>query len=272
MGDDDADKLINDPDVNAIYIATLPDAHAYYTIKTAEAGKPVYVEKPMARNYNECLQMIEACKKNNASLFVAYYRRRLPLFLKVKELVENNTIGKILFVNIRLHVPQKASDYESTKPWRVIPEISGGGHFVDLASHQLDYLDYLLGPIVATKSITKNISKLYDAEDFVSASLEFENGVLGTGVWSFTTDENKRVDEIEITGAKGKIIFSTFDQAPIRLVTKDYEKVFTENFPQNIQQPLIETVVSELLGIGKCPSTGETASRTSKIIDFILMK
>lgn len=181
---DNADKLINDPEINAVYIATPPDTHSYYTIKAAESGKPVYVEKPMARNYTECLEMIEACKKNNVALYVAYYRRRLPLFLKVKELVENDAIGKILFVNIRLHVPQKTNDYKSTKPWRVIPEISGGGHFVDLASHQLDYLDYLFGPITSTKSITRNISKLYGAEDYVSASFEFENGVLGTGVWS----------------------------------------------------------------------------------------
>lgn len=269
---DDADKLINDSEINAVYIATPPDAHAYYTIKTAEAGKPVYVEKPMARNYNECLQMIEACKKNNVPLFVAYYRRRLPLFIKVKELVENKTIGKILFVNIRLHVPQKESDYKNSKPWRVIPEISGGGHFVDLASHQLDYLDYLLGKITSVKSLSKNISKLYNAEDYVSAAFEFESGVIGNGVWSFTVDNNKRFDEIEVIGEKGKIVFSTFDQVPIRLITDKGEETYKEDYPQNIQQPLIQTVVDELLGNGKCPSTSETASRTNKIIDSILMK
>lgn len=269
---DDAEKLINDPDVNAVYIATPPDTHAYYTIKTAEAGKPVYVEKPMARNYNECLEMIDVCKKNNVPLFVAYYRRRLPLFLKVKSLVDNNEIGKILFVNIRLHVPQNENDYKNSKSWRVIPSISGGGHFVDLASHQLDYLDFLFGPISSTKSQVKNISNLYEAEDYISASFEFENGIAGNGVWSFTADKNKRFDEIEITGTDGKIIFSAFEKIPIKLIKPDEEKILNENFPDHIQQPLIETVVAELLGIGKCPSKGETASRTSKIIDSILLK
>lgn len=269
---EDADKLINDPEINAVYIATPPDTHAYYTIKTAEAGKPVYVEKPMARNYDECLKMIEACKENNVPLFVAYYRRQLPMFLKVKELVDNKEIGKILFVNVRLHVPQNENDYKNLKPWRVVPEISGGGHFVDLASHQLDYLDYLFGPIISTKSIVKNISKLYDAEDYVSASFEFENGIAGNGVWSFTSDENNRFDEIEITGLKGRIVFSTFEKHPIKIIKKNDEKIFNENFPVNIQQPLIETVVAELLGNGTCPSKGESASRTNKIIDSILMK
>ena len=269
---DNADKLINDTDINAVYIATPPDTHAYYTLKVAEAGKPVYVEKPMARNYNECLLMIEACKINKFPLFVAYYRRRLPLFLKVKELIDSNTIGKIEFVNIRLQVPQKESDYRTSKPWRVIPSISGGGHFVDLASHQLDYLDYLFGPIAFTKSITKNISKLYEAEDYVSAIFEFDKGIIGNGIWSFTLNENKREDKIEIVGAKGKILFSTFEQEPIRLITKNEEKIIYENFPANIQMPLIETIISELTGIGECPSKGESASRTSRIIDSILMK
>lgn len=85
-----------------------------------------------------------------------------------------------------------------------------------------------------------------------------------------TADENKRFDEIEITGVKGRIVFSTFDQVPIILITNRGEESFKENFPQNIQQPLIETVVAELLGIGICLSNGETASRTNKIIDSIL--
>ena len=269
---DDADKLINDPDINAVYIATPPDSHAYYTAKAAEAGKPVYVEKPMARNYKECLDMIEVCKKNNVPLFVAYYRRMLPLFLKVKELMENDTIGKVEFVNIRLHIPQNESDYEETKPWRVVPEIAGGGHFVDLASHQLDYLDYIFGPIVSTKSIVKNISKLYDAEDYVSAVFEFESGLTGTGLWSFTADSNLRRDVIELTGTKGIITFPAFDKDPIKVITAKGEQIIEEDFPQNIQLPLIETLVAELLGKGKCPSRGESAARTTQVIDSILMK
>ena len=82
---DKAEDLIHDPDVNAIYIATPPNAHCELTIKAAEAGKPVYVEKPMARTFSECEQMIAACKKANVPLYVAYYRRMLPNFLKLKQ-------------------------------------------------------------------------------------------------------------------------------------------------------------------------------------------
>src|SRR5690554_1696255 len=80
---DNADDLINDPEVNAIYIATPPNAHAALTQKAAQAGKPVYVEKPMARTYQECMDMVKICEKAQVPLFVAYYRRALPNFLKI---------------------------------------------------------------------------------------------------------------------------------------------------------------------------------------------
>ncbi|HAN79175.1 MAG TPA: oxidoreductase, partial [Bacteroidales bacterium] len=131
----DVDMLINDPDVNAIYIATPPGSHAEICKKAALAGKPVYVEKPMARNYAEALEMIEVCKEAKVPLFVAYYRRALPFFLKIKELVETGKIGEVRFVNIRMYKRlNQAINSPDNNNWRVIPEIAGGGHFYDLAS------------------------------------------------------------------------------------------------------------------------------------------
>lgn len=89
----DADILINDPEVNAIYIATPPHVHPYYTKIVAEAGKPVYVEKPMAKTYSECQDMIEVCKQKGVPLFVAYYRRALANFLAIKNWVQDGRIG-----------------------------------------------------------------------------------------------------------------------------------------------------------------------------------
>ncbi|MDX5436908.1 MAG: Gfo/Idh/MocA family oxidoreductase, partial [Pontibacter sp.] len=84
---DSAEALIHDPDVDAVYIATPPDSHAAYTLRVAAAGKSVYVEKPMALNYTQCQEMLAACNQANVPLFIAYYRRSQPLFLKVKELL-----------------------------------------------------------------------------------------------------------------------------------------------------------------------------------------
>lgn len=268
---DDAGKLIHDPEVNAIYIATPPGSHAEYTIKAAEAGKPVYVEKPMARNHHECKQMIQACEKAGVPLFVAYYRRCLPAFLKVKQLVDDGAIGEARFVTISLFHPPKKEDFDSDNlPWRVMPELAGGGYFFDLAPHQLDYLDYVLGPIVSAKGLAANQAKWYPAEDIVCASLAFASGVIGNGVWCFTVSPAGRTDRIEIVGSKGKIAFATFEREPIRLETDQGVEEFHLPAPEHIQQPLIQTIVDELRGKGKCPSTGITAARTNWVMDEIV--
>lgn len=266
----DANDVLRHPAVNAIYIATPPDSHAEYTIKAALAGKAVYVEKPMARNYAECREMISVCKSAGVPLFVAYYRRMLPPFIKVKELVDNGVIGKILFVNVRLFMSPAQDDLNPENlPWRVLPEISGGGYFIDMGSHQLDYLDYLFGQIIAVNGIARNLSGFYPAEDTVSASFLFESGVVGNGLWCFTVPDEGRMDRIEIIGSTGKIEFSTFERAPIRVMTSEGTKQYTIDWPEHVHQPLIEAVVAELQGNGKSPSTGQSAARTNWVIDKI---
>lgn len=267
---DNADDLIQDPDVNAVYVATPPASHAEYTIKAANAGKPVYVEKPMALNFDQCRQMNEACRKAGVPLFVAYYRRRLPDFLKVKRLVESGAIGQTRFVLLELYLPPKDDLDPENPPWRVIPEIAGGGYFFDLGSHQLDFLDYVFGPIRSAKGRAANQAQLYPAEDIVCASFVFDCGVMGAGVWCFTASKENKTDRTQIVGAKGRITYATFDVAPVTLETERGTQHFNITRPQHVQQPLLRTVVDELLGRGKCPSTGITAARTSRVMDEIV--
>ncbi|MFZ0389750.1 MAG: Gfo/Idh/MocA family oxidoreductase [Calditrichia bacterium] len=270
---DDAAELIADEEVNAIYIATPPDSHAVYTKMAAEAGKPVYVEKPMARNFRECRRMIEVCRRAGVPLFVAYYRRRLPLFLKVEELVRSGAVGEVLQVTVSLFQSPYTDDFNKADlPWRVQPEISGGGYFVDLASHQLDYLDYLLGPVSSAKGFALNRAGLYPAEDNVSAGFEFESGVVGSGQWSFSVAEHLRRDRIEIIGSEGSLTFPCFAKGQLKLKTVNGVEKFDLPKPRHVQLPLLETVVAELLGQGKCPSTGESAARTNRVMDMILQE
>jgi predicted dehydrogenase len=268
----DAEALIHDPDVDAVYVATPPDVHTAYTIQAAQAGKPVYVEKPMARNYQECEHMIQACEQAGVPLFVAYYRRRLPAFLKVKELIDAGAIGDVRLASIVLYQPIRPHDLEPDRlPWRVIPEISGGGYFFDLGSHQLDFLDYLLGPIVSVSAHAANQAGLYPAEDVVCADFRFESGVLGSGVWCFTVSETSRYERTTILGSDGKIEYSNFDLSlPVHLETPTGVQELRLPTPEHVQQPLIQTVVDQLRGIGKCPSTGVTAARTSRVMDEIV--
>lgn len=267
----EASQLINDPEVNAVYVATPPDTHAPYAIAAMKAGKPVYVEKPMARNYQECQEMIRVSEETGVPLFVAYYRRTLPAFLKVKELIENGIIGKPLTVNIRLHksVPDRDLKPE-TQFWHVNPEIAGAGYFYDLASHQLDYLDFLFGPVIQVHGIAANQAGYYTAEDTVTGTFLFGNGVIGTGSWCFVVPKGSEEDIIEINGTKGKLTFSSFQHGDVILTTPEGTVSFSFQNPENIQHYLIRQVVQDLRGEAKCVSTGYSAARTSWVLEQIV--
>jgi predicted dehydrogenase len=266
---DDAQQLIDDPEVNAIYIATPPNGHLELCTLAAKAGKPVYVEKPMARTYVECQEMIRVCEKLQVPLYVAYYRRRLPHFLKIKELMDAGAIGEIRTVHIDLkEALNPGLVAESEKNWRINPEIAGGGYFFDLASHQIDLLDFFFGKIKQASGFSSNQGKAYDAEDIVVGNFVFENGILGSGNWCFTSAVTSRIDQIQIYGSTGKISFETFGKGEFFLEV-DGEKVekFSFELPKHIQQPLIETIVRDLLGTDNCPSTGRSAARTNWVMD-----
>lgn len=268
-----ADELINDKEINAIYIATPPDSHLDYTLMAAAAGKAVYVEKPMARTYAECLQMVEACAKANVPLFVAYYRRYLPKFLKIKELIEQKAIGEVRFVSVSLiSPPKKGDENKENLPWRVLPSIAGGGHFYDLASHQLDILDFFFGKITSASGFSANQAGLYPAEDIVSGSFAFESGILGNGLWCFTLAESSEKDEIVIQGIKGSITFATFSGEPIALQNDNGLQLIEVQTPENIQFYMIQAVVNELIGGEKCISTGRSGARTNLVMEKLTSK
>jgi predicted dehydrogenase len=264
---DDADELINDPEVDAVYVATPPDSHREYVVRVAHAGKPVYVEKPMARTALECEDMISACEEAGVGLFVAYYRRAQPRFGTVKELLDSGRIGDLRSVIVRNERPAQVGE-AGGEGWRVDPEISGGGHFVDLGSHILDLLDWLLGPVTHAAGVAANRGGRYRAEDLVTGVFTFRSGVEGVGIWNYDSFQNK--DQVEIIGTAGALRFSCFADEPLRLLTALGVEQIKAPYPETVQLPLIQTVVNALTGHGKSPSDGKTAVRTARVIDGLL--
>jgi predicted dehydrogenase len=265
---DDADALIGDPDVDAVYVATPPDSHRDLVLRVARAGKPVYVEKPMARTAAECREMIAACENAGVSLYVAYYRRAQPRFETVRSLLEGGRLGRLRTVSIRNERPAAPGD--TVEQWRLRPEVSGGGFFVDVGSHLLDLLDWLLGPVIEVAGSATNRAGRYPAEDLVTATFRFESGVAGVGLWDY--DSSQTTDEVEITGTTGRLAFSCFADGPLRLVTDAGTELIPAPYPATVQLPLVQTVVDALTGHGHCPSTGQTALRTAEVIDTLLAR
>lgn len=269
----DPTELIDDPDVNAIYIATPPSSHATFAIMAMRAGKPVYIEKPMAASYEDCARINRISQQTGVPCFVAYYRRYLPYFQRIKQMIDSGLIGNIINVQVRFSVPPRDLDYNRDNlPWRLQPDIAGGGYFYDLAPHQLDLLQHYFGVILDAEGFCANRGGLYETEDTVSACFRFENGLVGSGSWCFVGHESAKEDRIELIGDKGQINFSVFDYQPISLYTeKGHEYITVEN-PQYVQMPLIEAVVAQLQHKGTCMCDGISATTTNWVMDKILGK
>lgn len=270
----DAQELIDDPEVNAIYIATPPSSHATFAILSMRAGKPVYVEKPMAASYDDCTRINRVSEQTGVPCYVAYYRRYLPYFRKVKEIIRNKTIGDIMNVQVRFSCPPRNLDYSATAslPWRLQPDIAGGGYFYDLAPHQLDLLQDLFGVIIEAEGMCANRAGLYSAEDSVSACFRFENGLPGSGSWCFVGHESAQEDRIEVIGDKGMLCFSVFNYDPIQLVTSDGTTSISVSNPPYVQLPLIKAVIESLQGFGTCSCTSVSATPVNWVMDRILGK
>jgi 1,5-anhydro-D-fructose reductase (1,5-anhydro-D-mannitol-forming) len=265
---DDAERLIADPNVSAVYIATPPGSHLDLALKVAAAGKPAYVEKPMARSHQECLQMVEAFGRARQPLFVAYYRRALPRFLKAKELVESGRLGQIRSVDVRFANDGQLRLDPAHLPWRVQAEHAGAGLFLDLASHTLVVLDFLFGALQDVSGEATRGAAPGDVEDRVALTFTTASGAKGRGDWCFTS--SSREDTICIEGTLGTLRLSTFGDSPVELQSSAGSEAFALPNPRSIHGPLIQTIVDDLLGRGTCPSTGLTGARTSDVMDRAL--
>ena len=270
----DAQQLIDDPDVNAIYIATPPSSHATFAIMAMKAGKPVYVEKPLAASYDDCARINRVSEQTGVPCFVAYYRRYLPYFLRVKEILDQGVVGRVINVQVRFAVPPRDLDYAhpDNLPWRLQPDIAGGGYFYDLAPHQLDLLQHFFGVILEARGICANRGQIYAAEDSVSAIFRFESGLPGSGSWCFVAHESAREDRIEIIGNQGSLSFSVFSYAPIVLHTSEGTQNIEVPNPPYVQYPLIKNVIEHLQGLAVCTCTSVSATPVNWALDRILGK
>jgi 1,5-anhydro-D-fructose reductase (1,5-anhydro-D-mannitol-forming) len=264
----DADALINDPEIDAVYIATPPDVHKYYGLKVAEAGKPCCIEKPLAPTYQDCVAITEAFATKNIPLFVAYYRRTLPRFEQIKQWINTNKIGTIRHIHWHLSKPTSTQDLSGVYNWRTDSKIATGGYFDDLASHGLDLFVHYFGAVTNVSGISLNQQGLYTSKDAATACWLHETGITGSGSWNFGT--LKREDQVAIYGSEGKIVFSIFENEPLLLTTSDGTTKHEIAHPENIQLYHVQQIRDHLLGHSKHPSTGATATHTNWIMDQII--
>lgn len=269
----DAQNLVTDPEVDIVYIATPPSTHATFALMALNAGKAVLVEKPLATHYDDCLRINRIAAAVQQPCFVAYYRRYLPYFRRVKALLDQGAIGEILTAQIQFAVPPRDLDYNAQDlPWRLQPDIAGGGYFYDLAPHQIDLLQQWFGPIVEANGITTNRGGLYATEDTVSAVFRFANDMPASGTWCFVAHESAKEDRIVLIGNRGQISFSVFTYAPIHLQNEEGEHFISVDSPRHVVLPLLQEVNRHLQGNALCRCDSVSATPTNWVIDRVLGK
>lgn len=266
---DTAEALLADPDIDAVYIATPPVWHKPLALSAARAGKHVYVEKPMALRFTECQEIIDECTARQVKLYVAYYRRAMPRFVQVKQWLDDKAIGEVRCVKAVQLQPPAAEDLSpETLPWRLLPDVAGGGKFLDMGVHALDIFDFWFGPMVEVHGIAANLGHLYDVEDTVTATWRHAGGVQGFGSWCYVCGDQQ--DQVEIIGSQGRIEMEFFSDKPLRLITEAGVSEVVIASPAHVQQPFIQSIVDELNGTGRCPGDPDSAARASWVADEIL--
>ena len=264
---DDATGLINDENINSIYIATPPAPHKEYALQALKAGKNVYIEKPVTLNVKECEELIAAEKASKNKVTVAHYRRALPLFLKVKELIDLKAIGDVRAINLQLFQrPNSTQIAQTDENWRVNPEISGGGLFYDLAPHQLDILIFIFGNPLYFNGFSRNQSKNSEVADITTGHILFKNDIVFNGIWNFNSLPENEIENCEIIGSKGKIEFSFFGHYLILNNEQGLES-FSFVAPQHVQQNMIEKTVNYFLGEGENPCSLEDALMSLEVME-----
>jgi predicted dehydrogenase len=261
-----ADDLVNDPGVHAVYVATPPSTHCDLALRAAAAGKPCLVEKPMGVNHEECVRMVEAFRERQTPLWVAYYRRALPRFLKVRELLRDRAIGDLTSIHVKVTDPLAKG--EAAKAWRFDPDIAGAGLFLDLASHYFDIIDFLAGPITAAAGFAINTGGGYAVEDVTAAAFQIGGGVVGTGVWNFNAPVS--ADSIVFTGSQGEMTTAVRADEDVIVTRNGQQNRYRFRNPPHVHQPLVQTIVDELRGRGTCESTAESGARASWVMDRCL--
>ena len=263
----DADALINRPDVDIVYIAAPPGAHLELALRVCAAGKPCCVEKPMARSAVESVAMLDAFQRAGLPLFVAFYRRGMERFTLARDLLGQGRLGTLTGISYTFKAPRQPDLNPANLPWRLNAADAGAGLFYDLGSHALDILDFFLGPLENVSGHTANHGSPYDVEDTVAMSFT-AMGTPGVARWNFAAFETR--DEIELEGTEGKLTLSCFGVEPVRLETRAGVEQFPVEPPAHVHQPLIQTIVDEMRGLGKCPSTAASALRTMRVMDAVL--
>ncbi len=242
----DAQALIDDPEVDAVYIATPPDVHRDLAERAASAGKHILLEKPMALSVKDCEAINAACRTHNVQLIVAYYRRFFPVVQKMKALLDEGAIGRPIRARA-LHTGYFKPREDGERSWLTNLDRAGGGFMMDAGIHRLDLFAHLLGPAKEVSAFTDTVHFDFDAgiDDSSTVIIRFENGAHATA--AFNWNVGVALDEFEICGTKGRLVSRDLGKGALQLDNIQGTELFHLPPPAFTHQNLVEHFVHCLM-------------------------
>ena len=263
------EEMLADPEITAVYLPTPPRFHKEYALRCLEAGKIPYIEKPMALVHEECEEIIKKSREKDLPVYVAFYRRGMDKYLRIKELIDSGALGDIRFVRLCQFMRPEPADLDPADlPWRLTPAATGGGKFVDMVTHVLDVLEFFFGGITEIQGTADNLGGLYQVEDTVSAVLRCESGVMVSGMWCYVSDHDH--EEMLIVGSKGHVSTTGLFYGPVKVCIDGGEEILDFPEPEHVAQPYIQLLVNEMTGRGKSPADLRSAANNVRVVDELL--
>jgi predicted dehydrogenase len=260
-------ELLQDPDVDAVYVATPVSLHVEQAVAAADAGKHILCEKPMALDASECERMISAARQNGVRLGVAYYRHHYPVVSRLRDLVTSGELGQ------PVHAVAEAFERfdppaDHPRAWLLKKALAGGGPMADFGCHRIEVLLDLLGPIERALGFTANVRfKNREVEDTCTAHLAFRSGA--QAVVTVTHAASERRDRLSIFGTEGSAHVDELNAGLLRIVSP--HGVDEESHPPhaNLHQPLVEEFLAAIRENREPAVTGQIGLEVARIVEAI---
>lgn len=255
----DVDQLLSDDDIDAVYISTPPYLHCEHTCLAAEHGLDIVCDKPMAMNPAECEKMIDACEINRVSLQICYLFRFHSCFIKIKNLIADGKLGQV--VQARMPIMK----WSVREDWRRELKKSGGGAIMDIGSHSIDLLRYVIGSeVTEVSAFCSNRLRQYETEDTGVTMMKFENGAYAFTDTSFSTPGGDIV--FEVYGTDGSVVVYNDNGWKIKTLIDSESNIESSQY-EDLYQFQFEHFARYLNGEEKAVVTGIDGLKTNQIIE-----
>lgn len=273
------ETLLDNSQADVISLCTPSGLHPEQTILCAQAGRHVITEKPMATRLADGIRMVHACDQANVRLFVVKQNRLNPTLQLLRSAVKKKRFGRIYLVNLNVFWSRPQSYYDQAA-WRGTWEFDGGA-FMNQASHYIDLLDWLIGPIESVHAYTATLARNIEVEDSGVANIKWRSGALGSVNVTMLTYPKNLEGSITILGEKGSvkvggIAVNTIQHWEFEQPDEDDEKVQVVNYATTsvygIGHPLYyDNVIQALTGNAAPETDGREGLRSLETLIAIYL-